>query len=733
MGDKKSALIIGNSQYEDALLRQLVAPSRDAETLAEVLADGTIGGFDVHTVTDAPSYRVCEEIEAFFDDRDRDHLLLLYFSGHGVTDDDGMLYYATSNTHHKRMRSTAVAANWVNEVMSQCRSRRQVLLLDCCHSGAFARTKAAGTANVAVHLGGRTPEEGRGRFVLTASDAFQYSFEGEAVQGEGVRSVFTDAVVQGLRTGQADLDGDGLITLDELYSYVHRRVKEQTPQQSPRKWESDVEGGLVIALNPRPTEAALPEDLQNAIDNLIPEAREKAMPRLERLLRAKHKGLALSAHSALLALAQDDSRRVSMAAQRILAMHEDRLAAEQGEAERVHIGKIAPAASRVIEPEPQAPQNAAVPGAVVSSLALPAIPRFTNSQMKRVKPTRADPGASHSAKSKGTEIKASEVANARPVVSVAAPPMLQAEAAEPTVTNPARRRWVVSGLCVVLAFATLGLARYWWLGRQISSGATSSSQGSTLVANPAPAPPINLAPSSSSPEAPKAATTPAADGQSTAAGSPPHDAAATVDPTSSAGAPGASPATTPVGKEAKHRDGAGDPRGRRRSGSSPDAGSSGVSSTVAAVPAKPLTVDELVRRGDTARLTKNYTLAVASYREAAEQGNAYAQNLLGDLYQSGLGVTTDYLQAAQWYRKAADQGDALAQFNLAVLYQMGWGLSMDYVQAAQWYRKAADQELPRAQYSLSVMYHNGWGVSRNQAQAQSWLQRATANGYQPSK
>jgi len=194
-------------------------------------------------------------MESFLEARERDHLAVVYFSGHGITDDGGLLYYAASNTLHKKLRSTGVSAAWVNDMMTQCRSRRQVLLLDCCHSGAFARTKAGGSVNVGQQLIKGDAEEGRGRFVLTASDAFQYSFEGDsvdAVPGQGVYSVFTQALVEGLRTGQADLDGDGHITLDELYRYVHRRVREHAPQQSPRKWESDAEGSLIIAVNPRP-------------------------------------------------------------------------------------------------------------------------------------------------------------------------------------------------------------------------------------------------------------------------------------------------------------------------------------------------------------------------------------------------------------------------------------------------------------------------------------------------
>jgi uncharacterized caspase-like protein len=171
------------------------------------------------------------EIEAFCDDRKRDDLLLLYFSGHGIKDADGQLYFATVDTQlvqHNVRRATAVSANFVNDVMSRSRSRQQILLLDCCYSGAFKRgmlTKGGKRVGACEHF------EGQGRIVLTASDALQYSFEGDQLEGEGVRSVFTRVLVQGLETGEADLDRDGCFSLATL-SLIHEPLLSVRPSRS---------------------------------------------------------------------------------------------------------------------------------------------------------------------------------------------------------------------------------------------------------------------------------------------------------------------------------------------------------------------------------------------------------------------------------------------------------------------------------------------------------------------
>jgi hypothetical protein len=242
--DGRFALIVASSEFEDPTLRRLQAPPQDAEELRGVLADPTIGGFQVTTYMNAPSAALSEAIEEFFDGRRRDDLLLLYYSGHGIKDRDGRLHFAARNTRNDRLRSTAIPAGFIHDVMLNSRSRSQVLILDCCHSGAFTRGMVA-KAGDRVGIGERF--QGRGRVILAASDAMQYAFEGTEVTGGAASSMFTRSLVSGLRTGAADLNHDGYVSLDELYDFVHEDVVRLTPQQRPAMWAFDVHGDLWIA------------------------------------------------------------------------------------------------------------------------------------------------------------------------------------------------------------------------------------------------------------------------------------------------------------------------------------------------------------------------------------------------------------------------------------------------------------------------------------------------------
>ena len=303
----RHALLIATETYADPALRRLTAPGGDARALEEVLSDPSIAGFEVTTLIDQPHHVVGEAIGEFYRVRRRDELTLLYFTGHGVKDDDGSLYLAMANTRRDSLMFTALAAELVDRAMAGCPSRQKVLVLDCCYSGAFPAGKLAKAATD-VHTLERF--QGRGRAVLTASDATQYSFEGDAVVGSAARSVFTRHLVAGLRDGSADLDGDGDVTVDELYSYVHERVVAEMPRQRP-KHQSDVEGRIVLARNPRWT---LPEYLRHGLASPIATDRLSALEGLKRLNRVGNAVVRERTAAEIRKLVEDDSRMVSGAA-----------------------------------------------------------------------------------------------------------------------------------------------------------------------------------------------------------------------------------------------------------------------------------------------------------------------------------------------------------------------------------------------------------------------------------
>ena len=80
MNERRFALIITNSEYQDPDLRKLLAPALDAEAFAKVLSDPGVGEFEVKALINKRSSEVNEETDMFFADRAREDLLLPCFS-----------------------------------------------------------------------------------------------------------------------------------------------------------------------------------------------------------------------------------------------------------------------------------------------------------------------------------------------------------------------------------------------------------------------------------------------------------------------------------------------------------------------------------------------------------------------------------------------------------------------------------------------------------------------------
>ncbi|EDX82429.1 caspase domain protein [Synechococcus sp. PCC 7335] len=227
----KVALLIGVSEYEPEL-SPLPAATKDAAALKKVLSDPEMGEFDeVKILTNPDRQDMQYEIETLFADRHRDDFILLFFSGHGIKDDSNSLYFASRITRKSPkgnlVVSTAVPARFIHDVMNKSRAKRQVLILDCCFSGAFdpaLQTKDDGSVDLRNQLGSE------GRVVLASSSSTQYSFE---QQGSEL-SLYTRHLIEGIETGAGDHNEDGKISMRELHDYATSKVQETAPSMTPK-------------------------------------------------------------------------------------------------------------------------------------------------------------------------------------------------------------------------------------------------------------------------------------------------------------------------------------------------------------------------------------------------------------------------------------------------------------------------------------------------------------------
>lgn len=372
--EHRQALVVGTSRYADTTLSHLRAPARDANQLGAVLADPALGGFTVTKVLNRTAHNIRLTLEGFLRARVPADLVVVYLSCHGVQDDRSRLYFAATDTRMDRLAATGVESQWVIDLLDECRALSQVLILDCCFSGSFADGAKGATD---LSLGKRFHGHGRGRAVLTASRAGEYSHEGKPIPGQvQSRSVFTSALVDGLTSGAADADQDGYVSVDEAFQYASDRMKKQGAAQTPLRWLYGAEDKILLARSPAGITvepSTLPGDWGQALTSPHPPLRIDAVTMLGQWLTGTDPGRALAARTALEHVADTDIAQVAQAARALL----DRAAPGTAPGAPADPASPAPVPST---PEPAAPTApAATPPATpvkrAKTRAAPAKPR----------------------------------------------------------------------------------------------------------------------------------------------------------------------------------------------------------------------------------------------------------------------------------------------------------------------------------------------------------------------
>ena len=183
----------------------------------------------------------------------QDDMVIIYLAGHGATerdatspDGDGLeKYILPTNADPKDLYSTAMPMSEVARIFNRISSERLVFISDTCYSGASGgRTipVIGARANVSGTFLDRL-SQGKGRVILTASDANEVSVEKDELK----HGVFTYYLLEALR-GRGDLDQDGMITIDEVYRYVSMKVPPATGQDQHPVKKGEMIGQIVLGV-----------------------------------------------------------------------------------------------------------------------------------------------------------------------------------------------------------------------------------------------------------------------------------------------------------------------------------------------------------------------------------------------------------------------------------------------------------------------------------------------------
>ena len=230
------AVVVGISSYKNlAQDEQLSFAEKDAENLYATLIDKEAGNFEFENVTkligpSATLENIRNSLEKWLPDKAQESdRVVVFFVGHGVVDRDGRGYLVPYDVDPRRVAETAYPMDRLGEVLSsRVKSRRKILLIDACHAGKIGVSSDFQRVNDSIRA---LPQV---FLTLASSRAGESSYEDPQLAGGN--GVFTYFLTRGWK-GEADSDQDGIVTADELLSYVKSEVrfyvKSKGQQQNP--------------------------------------------------------------------------------------------------------------------------------------------------------------------------------------------------------------------------------------------------------------------------------------------------------------------------------------------------------------------------------------------------------------------------------------------------------------------------------------------------------------------
>lgn len=265
MAGQRRALLIGCSDY--AHLPPLASPPADIDAVADVLGDARIGCFQSVEKAKVGKDRTPDAIKSdvlnWIEVSESGDTLLIYFSGHAFSKGLGDGLYLATEATDPRKPDTAVDLESILDAFSRSRAPSLLLVLDCCQSGA-----ASGQLSRALSPRSLRSDNGYdanfgygGLRIITSATIGEFAYEGE----DGALSPFTDLFVDGLRSGTADKDRDGIVSDVEIFSHIERSrfAGANENLQTPTHSVLDGRTPYLLALNRFAVEDVRIEDLHD--------------------------------------------------------------------------------------------------------------------------------------------------------------------------------------------------------------------------------------------------------------------------------------------------------------------------------------------------------------------------------------------------------------------------------------------------------------------------------------
>lgn len=245
---ERHVILFGVDEYaEGSGLKPLACPLNDIAKLEELYSAPEHGGDParVYKYENITHHAAEKHLFEFLGDLGKEDTAVIHFSGHGMQDHSGDLHLCFTDTDIDKLMISALGTKRLRQILDTQLARRVLITLDCCYSGAAGDQLTRGDVSSQLRQLEIKGTSGNGIYVLSASGETETAKESKEL-GTGI---FTHHLIDGIRTGKADRDCDGNITVSEIAEYLQNEVPKDAAGQSPHLTVHKVSGSFVVARN----------------------------------------------------------------------------------------------------------------------------------------------------------------------------------------------------------------------------------------------------------------------------------------------------------------------------------------------------------------------------------------------------------------------------------------------------------------------------------------------------
>ncbi|HIH36372.1 MAG TPA: hypothetical protein HA232_00475 [Methanocellales archaeon] len=211
---KSRALLIGVSEYNDNTWIPFPYVKQDLALMTGILQKH---GFEIEVIDeDTSKKRIQDALNKLLGESTQNDRVIVYISGHGTS--DGLKNFIVPTDGNANIKADSCVSyewlkQWTNDLMKVKKVKHILVIWDACKAGLGAYSKSDTQTPLEDYL--KYPSAR----LMTAGFMDQNAY----VDPKTGASIFTQVLCEGL-DGKAGPETDNVITLDDLYGYVARKV-----------------------------------------------------------------------------------------------------------------------------------------------------------------------------------------------------------------------------------------------------------------------------------------------------------------------------------------------------------------------------------------------------------------------------------------------------------------------------------------------------------------------------